>query len=103
MGETTISYPRGSESTNTQHGLLQGDQDSPNAGMSTLSLEHRDNLNEDTDTEARYQTTDVEHGHYFGCSLQNSTDNKEQAPQNKTSASTKRVTEAGCKCTKEGT
>lgn len=70
--------------------------------MSTLSLEHWDDLNEDTDTKARNQTTDVEHGDNFGCSLQDTTDNKEQASQHKTSASTKRVAEAGCKRTKEG-
>jgi hypothetical protein len=70
--------------------------------MSNLSLKHGDDLNEDTDTKARYQTTDVEHADGFGCSLQSAADNKKQAPQNKTSASTKRVAEAGCKGTKEG-
>jgi hypothetical protein len=70
--------------------------------MSNFSLEHWDDLNEDPDTKARYQTTDVEHADDFGCSLQSAADNEKHASQNKRSTSTKRVTKAGCKGTKEG-
>ena len=69
--------------------------------MGDFRLEYGHHFDKNTNTEASYETTRVQHADCFSSSLQDASDEEEDSSERERSTTTKGIAVACTKCTKE--